>query len=834
MNRIRFAARTLSKTPVVTLVVVLSLGLGIGANTAIFSLMYQVVLRSLPVEKPEELVILNSPGQFKSGRNSTDDSGGIDSVFSYRAFRELEKHPQGVSSFAAFRHFGANLAYGNQTQAGSAMLVSGGYFPTLGVQPLIGRVLGPDDDVHGAGQPMAVLGHGYWKDRLGGRTDVLNQPIRINNQIFTIVGVLPPGFSGTTLGSEPDVIVPLCFKPRLTPGWDGTDRYTDYWLYVFARLKPGATRQQAESALNVVYSGIVQDQASTIRNRDADYMRRFRASRLTLKDGSQGQSSTRDESRLPMITLLAATGLVLLIAVANAANLLLARSAQRRKELAIRTSLGASRWAIMAELLTEAVLLSAAGAVAGIILGSWTLNLLLTHVIGDVLPASSVSARLDWPVLLFGIGISIVAGLLFGLYPAWQASRTSPASTLRDLSGTASASTGTARVRKMLVCAQVMLAAVLLIPTGLFLKSLVNLLQVDLGLRAENVITFGVSPQLSGYKVEQARTLFDRIETELAAIPGVRSVTAAMVPLIAGNNWGTNLTVEGYSRDPNAETHAMFNQVGAGFFGKMGIPLISGREFTDGDNLSAPKVAVVNERFAKHFFGDANPIGRKFVQGGGNVTPDTEIIGVIKNAKYSSVKQETPRVYYVPWRQGKESAGLTFYVRTALPSTQVVPQIRRVMAVLDRDLPIENLRTLEEQITRTIRPDRIILQLAAAFAVIATLLAMLGLYGVMAYSVIRRTREIGIRMALGAGADRIRGMVMRELLFILAAGLGIGVPAALGLARFTRSLLFGVKAYDITVVAGAVLALSLAALLAGFLPARRATRVSPTQALRYE
>ncbi len=829
MARLRFAWRSLAKAPLLSLVVILSVGLGIGANTAIFSLLHQILLNSLPVDRPEELVSVTAAADFKDGRNSSNDSGGMEFIFSYPMFRELEKRPQGMSGIAAFRSLGANLSFRKQTISGSMLVVSGGYFPTLGVRPLMGRMLAREDDT-GAGNAVAVLSYGYWTDRLGGEAGVLNQPLRINGQMFTVVGVSPKGFTGTTLSDEPDVYVPLVFKPLLTPNWNGTDRWSDYWLYLIGRPQHGFSRTQAEAALNSVYAGLLEQQSKMPQFYYQKKLDRFLHSRLTFKDGSHGQSAMREGSRTPLITLMCATVLVLLIAMANAANLLLARSAERRREMAIRAAMGAGRGELMGQMLTEALLLAAAGGMAGLAIAMVTLKLLIAELSGDT-PIHFLEAQLEWPVLLFGLGLSVLTGLLFGLYPAWEAARNSSAVTLKNESGQSSGTAAAARVRKVLVCAQVMVSAVLLIPTGLFLKSLVNLMHVDLGMKTENVIGFSVSPALNGYKQAQTHALFERIESEMAAIPGAKGVAAAMVPLIAGNNWGNDIKIVGAKETPG-DTNSRFNEIGPGFFGKMGIPLLAGREFTESDSAAGPDVALVNETFVRRFLDGRNPLSTQFT-GGAAAGPIT-IVGVVKDSHYSSVKDPPPPLYYRPWRQDKQINGLYFYVRSALPEKQMVPEIRRVMASLDRDLPLEDLRTLDQQIRMNVQQDRIVLQLAAVFAVLATALAMLGLYGVMAHSVTRRTREIGIRMALGAEPGRIRGMVMRELLWILIAGLVTGVPAAMLLARYTETQLFGVKARDLMVVVSAVLALTVTAIAAGYLPARRASRVNPLEALRYE
>lgn len=833
MARIRFALRSLRKAPLLSLVVIVSLGLGIGANTAIFSLLHQTLLRSLPVVRPEELVVLKSPAEFKQGSVAADQAGDAEFVFSYQALRELEKRPEGVMGVAGFRSLPVNLRLGNQTVNGGVMAVSGEYFPLLGVTPLAGRTLTPEDD-RGAGNAVAVLGWGYWHDRLGGQFTVLNQALRINGRVFTIVGVAPRNFTSTSLGIEPDAYVPITFKPMLGAFWGELENLNDYWVYLFARLKLGTTRQQAAAALNSTYTGLLERQVKTI-NGSSDYLRRFQQSRLTLADGRQGNSGLREGARTPLWILMTSTALVLLIAVANAANLMLARSAQKRRELAIRAALGASRGEVVSQVLIEALLLALGGGIAGILLGRATAQLLVAGLSTGESTTHFLSAELEWPVLLFAFAVSVAAGLLFGLYPAWDAARASVAITLREEAGQVSATHGMARVRRLLVCAQVMFSAALLIPTGLFLKSLVNLVHVDLGIKTENLLVFGISPERNNYKEPQRRALLDRVEREVGAIPGVRSAAASLVTLIGDGNWNTNVNVEGAVPESKNDTGTSINEVGPGYFATLGTAVVAGREFTERDTLAGPKVAIVNQKFARHFFGGLNPIGHK-VRFDDAKAPGYEIVAVAKDSHYAGVKQDPPRLFYMPWRQDTVFGlgTMNFYVRSALPAEQMVSQIRKVVQSVDADLPAEHIRTVEEQIDDNIRTDRGVLELAAAFAILATALAMLGLYGVMAHSVTRRTREIGIRMAMGARPANISTMVMREVAWILGIGLGVGVPAALGLARYAESQLFGVKAFDAAVIAGTVLVLTGTAIAAGYVPARRASRVSPTEALRYE
>lgn len=828
MARIRYAIRSLRKAPLLSAVVILSLGLGIGANTAIFSLLHQVVLSALPVPHPEQLVLLKYPGQFKGGSTYDDDSGGEDYIFDWRLFREFEKHTE-AARVAGFRRFSANIAFARQTMSGSMMLVSGRYFSVLGVRPYVGRLVEPEDDVPGGGNPVAVLDYRYWHDRLGGEP-VLNQTVLVNGQPFTVVGVAPPGFAGTTVGREPSLFLPISFKPKLTEGWDGTERLDSYWIYLVARLNPGVSLAHAETALNGPYHAIAQEIVQNVKQFRKDRVPLFLNSKLKLVEGSQGHSDFRDFFASALRILMASTALVLLIAVANAANLLLARSAERRKELAVRAAMGAGRGELMGQFLTEALLLSFSGCVVGLGVASAAMKALAASVANDADPFASTG--LDWTVLLFSVGLAMTVGVLVGLYPAWNASRTPVAAVLAEDSAKTSGSRGARRLRMSLVSVQIALSVILLVPTGLFVRSLINLLHVDLGIRTENTIAFTIWPQLNSYGPEKSQQIFGEAEARLAQIPGVQSVASSSVPLIDGSNWGTSFTFAGIPAGAKS-LNSKYDEVGPDFFGKLGIPLITGREIRDTDTAAAPKVTVVNEQFVKSFCGGRNPLGLT-MQMGKNGTTTAQIVGVVKNAHYSGVRQEIPPVFYMPWRQDPRLGNITFYLRTALPEAQVAAQIRQTMRTIDRDLPLVDMRTLADQVHHNLRDDEMALRLGAAFAVLATLLAMLGLYGVMANGVARRTREIGIRMALGAAPGRIRTLIMRELVWILAIGLGVGIPAALAGARLTASRLFGVKPNDVTVIAGTAILLAATAAVAAFLPAQKASRVNPLDALRHE
>lgn len=835
MSSLRYAIRTLAHTPAVSLIVIFSLALGIGANTAIFSLFHQALLKRLPVEKPEELVLLSAPGEFKlRGQISINDSaGGPEMIFSYPMMRELEKRPSGLAGVAGYRTFTANLSYEGRTLSGDVNAVTGRYFQVLGVRPLLGRLLDARDD-EGKGQPVAVLNHGYWKDRLGGQRDVLNKPIRVNAQVFTIVGVTPEDFRGVAFNDDHDIFVPLAFKPALTPGWDGTSNWNDYYLYAFGRLAPGLTREQSQAALNGVYAGLVEKQVSLMTDQPKEYQERFLQHRLTLLPGDFGHSAFREALRPPLTILLICTALVLLIAAANAANLLLARAVQRTRELSVRTALGASRWRIIRQMLTEAMMLAMGGGVAGLVVGLWALDALVAMTVDADGAVHLFDPRLDPAILGFGLLLAVVTGLLFGIYPALAAARAAVAGTLKEGSGQTSSSRAGVRMRRALVTAQIAVSLLLLIPVGLLLKSLVNLLKTDPGLKTANVITFTVSPYLNGYRPERARQFFAAAEENLAAVPGIEAVSTSMVPLLSGSSWATSIQVEGFANGPDADNNSRLNWVGPGFFSKLGVPLIAGREFSAADTMAAPKVAVVNEAWVNHFSPGRDPVGLRFGIDGGKGERGITVVGVVKNAKYNSLRAVAPRLFHLPYRQVDRVGRLSFYVHSALPEEQTAAQVRRVIAGMDPDLPVESLQTFESRIGDSIRGDRITLQLSSAFALLATVLAMLGLYGVVAFGVARRTREIGIRMAMGANPAVIRGLVFKEVSLILLIGGALGVPGALALGRLARSQLYGVEANDPVVVGGAIAALILAATLAAWLPARRAARINPVEALRYE
>jgi predicted permease len=679
---------------------------------------------------------------------------------------------------------------------------------------------------------VVVLSHADGTRRFAADPHVLNQQLIVNRQTLTNVGVAPKNFDGTTLGSRPEVFVPITLRGSMQPGYRSWDNRQNYSLYLFARLRPGVKIEAARASLNGQYHGIVNDVEAPLQKGMSDAtMAKFRAKPIVVEPGGLGQSSTRSVARTPLLMLLGVTGFVLLIACANIANLLLARSAARASEMAVRLSIGASRARLIGQLLTESLLLALLGGLAGIVVAHWTLKLILSLMPAQA--AQTMAFTLSTPALLFAGALTIGTGLLFGLFPALHSTRPDLVSTLKGLAGQPSGARGAARFRLALATAQIALSMMLLAASGLFVKSLVNVSRVDLGIRTDNVITFGVSPELNGYKPEQTRIFFERLENELRAVPGVTGVTVALVPLLAGSNWGNDVAVQGFQGGPDVDSNARFNEVGAGYFSTMGVPLMAGREFTDADNATAPKVAIVNEEFVKKFNLGRDAVGKLIGSGSGyRGKLDTTIIGVAQNAKYSEVKRKVPPLFFRPYRQDEDLGSASIYVRTAGDPAQSASSVTAVVKRLDPNLPLEDLKTLTQQVRDNTFLDRMMTTLSSLFGGLATLLAAVGLYGVLAYTVSQRTREIGLRMALGAAPGNVRSMVLRQVAWMTLVGGVVGLAGAVWVGKQAESILFEMKGVDPAVFVFAAVALTLVALAAGLVPAHRASRVDPMLALR--
>jgi predicted permease len=835
MRTLKFAVRTLFRTPFVTAIAIVSLALGIGATAGIFSVFHQVLLQSLPVPHPSALVNLSAPGP-KPGFGSCGREGDCEAVFSYAMFRDLQKTQTVFTDIAAHVGFGANLAYEAQTSSGQGLLVSGSYFPVLELHPALGRLLDWNDDKFVGESRVVVLSYNYWSSRFGLDPTILNKQIIVNGQSLTVVGVAPKGFDGTTIGIRPAVFVPITLRELLDPNFNTWSSRTDYWAYLFARLRPGVTIDAARASLGTHYHAILNDvEAPLQKDMSAQTMARFRAKPIVLAPGGRGQSSVPDGAKTPLRLLLGVTAFVLLIACANIANLLLARSAARAGEMAVRLSIGASRVRLIGQLLTESLVLAVLGGISGLVVAHWTLVLVISLLPPEVQHAITFS--MSGTVILFAIGLTFATGLLFGLFPALHSTRPDLVSALKNQAGQPSGAKGAARARLLLATSQIALAMMLLASSGFFVKSLLNVSRVDLGFRVDHVATFGLSPDLNGYSVDRTRLFYQRLEDELRAAPGVTAVTMSNVPLLAGSNRSRGVAVQGFKAGPDTDSGSRYNRVGPGYFSALGIPLIAGREFTDADTVSSAKVALVNQTFVKKFGLGNDAVGKAMGWAPGEdyrSKLDTTIVGVVADAKYSDVKQRVPPQFFVPYRQDKGLGGMHVYVRTSGDIAQAASAITAVVKRLDPKLPIEDLETLPEQVRNNTYLDRMITTLSAAFALLATLLAAIGLYGVLAYTVAQRTREIGLRMALGAAPGRVRGMVLRQVAIMTLVGALVGLVGALGVGKAAQSMLFQMTGTDPAVLTLSAVALALVALSAGFIPAHRASRVDPMRALKYE
>jgi predicted permease len=833
MMQLKFACRSLLKTPVVTTIAVLSIALGIGANVAIFSIFNQALMRPLPVHEPDRLVNLVAPGP-RSGSVSCGSAGTCDSIFSYLMFRDLERAQTSFTGIAAHRDFGAAVAYAGTSEGGDAALVSGSYFSVLGLTPHLGRLLGPDDDRQPGSGHVVVLSYDYWQRRFGARSDVIDQSVRVNGQPMAIVGVAPQGFHGTTFGERPRIYVPITMREHVVPRWKGLDDRRSYWAYLFARLKPGVSPEQARTIFNGQYRSIhTTVDVPLQQGMSPSSFERFRNMEMQLEPGAQGQSRAPDEAGGPLTLLFCVTALVLLICCANVANLLLVRAATRATEMAVRLSIGAGRRHIVAQLLAESMLLAIAGALAGLVVARWTLSAMQAILPGDA--NSQLSWHIDSEMVLFAGALSLATGVLFGLFPALHSTRPNLVTALKANAGQPSGAKAAARFRLTLATAQIALSMALLISAGLFTKSLLNVARVDLGLKTEQLVVFGVSPAMNGYPVERVRQVLDGIQDELRAYPGVAGVTTSRVRLISGSASQSDFRFQGVAYGPEDNDGAYYNYVGTDYLRTLGIALVAGREFLPSDTEGTPKVAIVNEAFLRREKLGRDAIGKRLQRMGRSTGFDIEIVGVAANSAYDDVKKdEQAPLVLMPYRQDPDLAGAHIYARTSGSEEDLLAALPRIVRNIDPALPVGDPRTMTAQVLGNVAMDRFVTMMSAAFAVLATLLAALGLYGVLAYTVTQRTREFGLRMALGAEAKTVRRLVLRQVGSMTAVGAVTGVAIAAGLGRAAESLLFQMSARDPMVIGIATIVLVAVALCAGLIPAHRASRVDPMTALRYE
>src|SRR6185437_11078967 len=645
---IRYAFRNLFRSPVFTTVALASLALGIGANTAIFSLTDQLLFRSLPVNHPEQLVLLSANGP---NPGSTNTNYTADVTFSYPLFREIRDRNQVFSGVLAHYPLSLTMSRNGRAESIKGELVSGNYFDVLGVHAVVGRTLTRDDNRVPGAHPVAVLSYGFWQRRFASDPAILNRTIDLDAHPMTIVGVAQPGFRSVAVGEAPDVFVPMMMKREMTAGWNDLDDSRSSWLSIFARLKPGVSDRQATAGIAPLWHSILEEELKAMNKHDAHFRSEFLARRLSLLPGARGISGIRGQVRELLLVLMAMVGVVLLIACANVANLLIARAAGRQKEIAVRLAMGAGRWRIVRQLLVESTVLALGGGVLGLLFAAWTGAALLRFVPADYGLLNAISTNPDLRVVAFTFAVALLTGLLFGLAPALQSTRPDLAPVLKEQAAVLQGSAAQARLRKTLVVGQVALSLLLLIASGLFARSLYNLKNLNPGFRADHLMTFSLNPALNGYDNRRMLSADARLADSIAAIPGVRAVSYAELGALTDSDSGANITIEGYAAAEHEDMNIEFNWVGPAYFSTMGIPLISGRGIARSDGPDAPKVAVVNESFARHFFGRRNPLGVLFCFGAGNVKPDIQIVGVVKDAKYSRLREKPMRFIYLPYVQ---------------------------------------------------------------------------------------------------------------------------------------------------------------------------------------
>jgi predicted permease len=827
---VRYSLRAIRRSPLFASVAILSLALGIGANTAIFTLMDQLMLRQLPVNNPGQLVML-----YQRGPHNGNNMG--DRMNSYPIYQDFQKKAAALSEVLCRRLVAASVSVHDQTDRVQAELVSGNYFTMLGVKPAAGRLFNSEtDDRVYMGHPVVTLSYDYWVNRFARDPNVVGKKILVNNYPMTVIGVSAQGFVGLDPALAPQIRVPILMEPLVVPEWwwvHMDDRRTR-WVQVFGRLKPGYTVQSAQASLQVLFHQIRQYETTLPEAKDWSPFDRkqFLSGTIQVQKADAGYSQLRNSFSTALIVLMCMVGLVLLIACANVANLLIARAFARQKEIAVRLSIGASRGQLVQQLLVESILLSFVGGAVGVGIAVAMTKGLLALIPADENPLL-IRPNPDLRILLFTLALTLVTSVVFGLVPAIRASRPDLWSTLKDAAGSIATPGGSLFLRKGLVATQVALSFLLLFGAGLFVKSLQNLKATPTGFRdPDNLITFQLSPALNGYDAPRTVHFYDEVLANIRAIPGVRAAGLASDPLLSGDEWDSTTSVEGHKAKDGEDMQAFMNAISPGYFQTMGVPIIAGRDFDRRDVKDKSKVAIVNERFARHFFGNTSAVGRHLGRGSGPGTKlDTEIVGVVGDSLFEGPREGVHRQVFVPnWGNG----GVAFYVRAGIGSKSLYAAIKQELKKLDPAMPVYQMKTLGKQLDETLLTERLVALLSAGFGLLATLLAAIGLYGVMAFVVTRRTKEMGVRMALGANASSVVWLVMQEVLLLLAIGLTIGVPAAIGLGRLVAAQLYGIKPSDPWLVVTSMVALIVVASAAGSIPASRASRIDPILALRYE
>jgi predicted permease len=830
---LRYAVRMLRKSPAFTAIAVASLALGIGANTAIFTVAKRVMFDTLAVNKPHELRILtwiSGPKQAVPPAwgdvSQTENGGLVGNAFSYRVVEDLRQRTDVISDLIAFKDVQMTATIDGEAEIVSGGMVSGNVFDALGVEPILGRGFTQADD---AGQaPVAVISESYWSRRFGRSQDVLGKTIALNGMPVTVVGVGPARFNGLEMGAMTQVFVPITLQPLLIPHAQGSavsllDNPQSWWIQVLVRLRPDVPEARTQAVLDVVLRQTAM--ATLVRTPALDLLH------LAMRPGDRGLDYLRGAYARPSYVLLALAGLVLLLACLNLANLLLARAATREREMSTRLALGAGRGRILRQMLTESLLLSALGGGAGLLLGFLERNL-LPRLLDSSGNSAAMQGEFDWRVLAFTAGISLATGILFGVAPAWRAMHVESGTALKDAEH-GSAGGSRMRLGKGLVVFQIALSAILLIGAGLFVRTLMNLSRTALGFRSDHLLLFRLSPPRARYTDAQGNALFRQLEEKFDAIPGVLSVSMSNIAIIGDGHSGSTFHVLGTALDKEA-IRVQTNTVGKDFFTTMGIPIVRGRAFNSRDTAASPKVAIINRALAQRFFPNQDPIGKLFETDPEDMEGAIEIIGISPDTRYADLRSETPPTFYLDYRQSHGGGRTVFEIHTATASGTVLSGLRAVIASLDRDLALTDVRTMEQQVNSTMSDERVFAELTSGFGVLALALACVGVYGIMAYAVANRRNEIGIRMALGAQPGQVRRMILRESIWLAVVGIMAGVGAALALTRLVKSMLYGVQAYDPLTLAGGAFVLLVVALAASWIPARRAASVQPVVALRHE